>query len=176
MQVREWTIQTNPIYRKHLSILLPSNNSANLPLSISHTNTPSFISQDSNIYNTQKRKKALPSTIKMNPYNSKSKIHNLTRQRSNTTHTPLIISQTSCKHYNPNPILNQFSLKLPENTSHTNSLQAYPSNQFQPINTPWRFLPFSYFLDQNRWETKNTPSFWNRFFLNLYIDLVFLLF
>ena len=72
----------------------------------------------------------------MNPYNSKNKIHNLTRQRSNTTHTPLIISQTSCKHYNPNPILNQFSLKLPENTSHTNSLQAYPSNQFQPINTP----------------------------------------
>ena len=72
----------------------------------------------------------------MNPYNSKSKIHNLPKQLSNTTHTPLIISQTSCKHYNPNPILNQFSLKLPENTSHTNSLQAYPSNQFQPINTP----------------------------------------
>ena len=153
MQVREWTVQTNPIYRKHLTILLSST------LLIYHFQyhiqipLPPFHGRFKYLQ-YPKEKTILPFSIKMNSYNSKSKIHNLTRQLSNTTHTPLIISQTSCKHYNPSPILNQLSLKTSENISHTNSLQTEPRDPFQRINTPWRFFPFSYFLDQNRWETK----------------------
>ena len=150
----------NPIYRKHLTILLSST------LLIYHFQYHIQISLSPihgrfKYLQYPKEKKILPFSIKMNSYNSKSKIHNLTRQLSNTTHTPLIISQTSCKHYNPSPILNQLSLKTSENISHTNSLPNRTKGSISTNKHSMKILSLFLFPRSKSMRNKNTLSFWN---------------